>query len=637
MYIIAVDCETTHRGGPDHDSPEAQYPSNEVVRVGFKYYGKEEVHISSDFKDLHSRLTAHLEENDEVMLVGHNLKFDLKWFMRDYGPAAGFCRLWDTMTFEYLDSGHEEKFISLEAALKRRGIKATKTMDLGEYIAAGGRVQDIPLKELDEYLEADVRMVLKLALEQGLRYEEEIYNMYYIHALAEMELNGMPVDREGCQMLATTAADTCDRYVETCKTFIKKSAEWADGSPITDADFEKKIKPTANRTLSWMITGYPTEVRTTSDKWTFKYKDHRLPIMNLLSVGRVWTGKPNHLGHSMDEKHIDAAIFEHACDGLAHPVLVNLPSFRKNDKLLNTYYLPFLVQSEETGCIHPKLNTTATATGRLSSSKPNGQNLPTEARRLIVAQEGYKIVELDFSQLELVALASLCKDPQMLKDIAAGEDIHYNSGQRVMGWSDPSDMTKKDRTLVKNVNFGAVYGGKAPGLSMQTGVDKKIIQDLINSLYRRYPGIAEWQKATYENVVMNMEPNGHDDDGEQMYKSTIKEGDRKYTFFETPSPRWLRARTGRSYSFNPNQVYNYPIQGFAGWRIVLGYLGNLWAESNKDIKFLMTVHDSIVIMVPEDDVRIFQGEIEHEVKKLSRELGLPFDLQVSVEVGDNWS
>lgn len=631
MYTIVFDCETTHRGGPDHDSAEAQYPSNEVVRVGWKGVGHSHVKISDNFDELLEELHDCLNKRVAVTLVAHNLKFDLKWLKRyDMATSTGFTTLWDTMTFEYLATGQNTKFISLEDLAAKYGIKAEKTMDLGEYIAAGGRVEDILKKELDEYLTKDVEILEQIYMAQARTGRS--FKMNYIHPLAEMELNGLPIDKDETEKRAKESAEICDEFTDYIKGKIKFNCQWIDGSPITDADFEKKIKPTANRTLSFLITGCPEKVRTTSDKWTFEWRDGILPVIAPSTISAIWTEPPNHLGYSMDEKHISEL-----CAKLPLHWANKIPEWRKHDKLLNTYYLPFLTMSQETGCVHPKLNTCATATGRLSSSAPNGQNLPTEARSLVTAPPGYKVVELDFSQLELVALAMICEDPTMIKDLSMGEDIHYNSGQRVMGWTDPSEMTKKDRTLVKNVNFGAVYGGKAPGLSKQTGVDKGIIQKLINSLYRRYPGIGTWQKELYEEVVENMEPAGHDEHGEQRYKSTVEVGKRLYTFHETPSPRWLKATTGRSWSFNPNQVYNYPIQGFAGWGIVLQFLYNLWALSGLEIKYIMTVHDSIIVLVPEDSLASFEGSVTYELQKFSKELGIPFNLNVDMDVGQTWS
>lgn len=570
---------------------------------------------------------------DEI--VAHNAKFDLKYLIRDMLEGSveepwHEINIHCTMTQEYLSGGQADKFITLEALAEKHGIALEKTMDLGAYLDSGGKMEDIPKDELRTYLEQDVEITTQIYLKQ----KRQEFNMKYLWPLAEMELNGLPIDRERTQVLAKDAAEFCDEFVSFVQDYIMSFCEWRDGDPITLADFEKKIKPTANRTFSFLLTGAPEEIRTTSDKWTVKWKAGHSAVISSAAVAKVYgKTKPTNLGYSMDETHMEKLLKHVGDTSWIHKI----PKWRKLDKLLNTYYLPFLVKSEQTGCLHPKLNTTATATGRLSSSDPNGQNMPSEARSLVTAPEDYSVVELDFSQLELVALAFICKDKQMLEDINNGEDIHFNSGQTVMGWDHPSEMTKDDRKIVKNVNFGAVYGGKAPGLAYQTGVKKDTVQDLINSLYDRYPGIGIWQKDFYTEVVENMEPNGHDDNGEQLYKSTVECAGRTYTFFETPSPRWLRKRMGRGYSFNPNQVYNYPIQGYAGWQIVLGYLYKLWAQSHLNYKFIMTVHDSIVVLVPDEDIISFKELVQQVADDFSDALKLPVPLKVDCEVGKTWS
>jgi DNA polymerase I-like protein with 3'-5' exonuclease and polymerase domains len=635
------------RGGPKGDSPEAHWPSNECLMVGWRYLNETTMELSEKKTGTLEDLKEELD-SDEIggfgynieKVVAHNAKFDLKWLIREgtvvtMEPYADW-HIHCTMTAEYLYTGQAEKFITLENLATKHGILAKKTMDLESYIESGGKMEDIPSSKLREYLETDVELVTLIYLAQCDKWDGcKKYDMRYIWPLSEMELNGLPVDRLKCEKLAEQSTRYCDRVVGRIKEYIKHTCEWRDGDPITDADFEKKIKPTANRTLSFVLTGFPEKVRTTSDKWTYGWKPgSHGPFLTPGSVKAVYgKTKPTNLGYPMDEAHLEK-ILKLLPRG-SWPQL--LPKWRKQDKLLNTYYLPFLVKSKETGCLHPKLNTTATATGRLSSSDPNGQNMPSEARTLITAPADHSVCELDFSQLELVALANICRDKQMLEDINAGEDIHFNSGQTVFGWRHPTDMTKDDRKIVKNVNFGAVYGGKAPGLSYQTGVDKKIVQKLINSLYSRYPGIGTWQREFYEEVVENMEPNGHDDKGEQLYKSSVRCGGRDYTFFETPSPKWLRARMGRGYSFNPNQVYNYPIQGFAGWQIVLQYLYKLWRISETNWKFIMTVHDSIVILVPDDEVSVLESRIENAAENLVKELKLPVPLSVDVDTGYTWS
>ena len=628
---LVFDLETTHKGGPDNDSPEAHWPINEVVLAGWAVIDTDTGACVEPPQT--GTMEAFLSFADGAMLdyiVAHNLKFDLKYVRRaKHTSLWPRLQLWCTMTHEYLSSGHAHKFSSLEDSCARRGIKTTKTMNLSEYIENGGRVEDIPKKELTEYLLTDVMLAAELFLTQ--HKDKKHFNMNYISALSEMELNGLPIDNDKLTKRAQESADICDKFTSYMKDKIKSNCEWVDGSPVTDADFEKKIKPTANRTLSFLLTGQPETLKTTSDKWTLQHIMAGTTL-NASDCGKVWTDPPNHLGYSMDEKHIAKL-----CKVFPHSWVTKIPEWRKHDKLLNTYYLPFLTVSKFTGCIHPKLNTTATATGRLSSSKPNGQNMPKEARELVTAPEGYKLCELDFSQLEVVALAMLCGDKQLIDDIKKGEDIHFNTGKMVMGWKTPSDMDKETRRKVKNVNFGAIYGGKAPGLSYQTGIDKATVQKLINHLYHRYPGIATWQRSFYEDVVENMQANGHDDNGEQLYKSTVEQGGRTYTFFETPSPKWLRAKMGRSYSFNPNQVYNYPIQGFAGWSIVLQFLYTLWENTGYAEKFLMTVHDSILVMVPDNVMDEFEGAVEMSLEEFKDKFDINMPLQVELEWGTNWS
>jgi len=630
IRALIFDLETTHKGGPDNDSPEAHWPINEVVMAGWCTFdgGVVSPIETGTLDDLMLEIT-----DDYQYLVAHNLKFDLKYIMRncDYPNSLGYNNLWCTMTHEYLVSGHEHKFISLEDACDKRGIVGKKTFDLSAYIEAGGTVETMPKDQLEEYLKMDVELLWQLFISQ--LKDKHKYDMDYIYPLAEMELNGLPVNDEKLKYEASVAHGVCDTFIQYMKNKIKVTCEWVDGSPVTDADFEKKIKPTANRTLSFLITGEPEKLKTTSDKWTLQFKQGGKTVVIPSIISSIWPDKPNHLGYSMDEKHVDKL-----CTTLPKHWATMIPEWRKHDKLLNTYYLPFINMSQFTGCVHPKLNTTATATGRLSSSRPNGQNMPKEARELIQAPEDWFIGEIDFSQLEVVALAMLCKDKQLIEDINNGEDIHFNTGKMVMGWRTPDDMDKETRRKVKNVNFGAIYGGKAPGLSYQTGIDKGTVQKLINHLYHRYPGIATWQRSFYEDVVENLKPNGHDADGEQMYKSTVEQGGRTYTFFETPSPRWLRAKMGRSYSFNPNQVYNYPIQGYAGWAIVLQYLRRLWGSCAFDeVRFLMTVHDSILIMFPKNELRNVQNTITTSLEMFREEHDIDMPLNLNFEWNTHWS
>ena len=322
---------------------------------------------------------------------------------------------------------------------------------------------------------------------------------------------------------------------------------------------------------------------------------------------------------------------------LTHPLANKALTYRKANKLLSTYVGPFLHTAQIQGTIHPKLNTTVTGTGRLSSSKPNGQNIPPEGRNLCVPKlSKHKMVEIDFSQLEMVAVACVSGSKTMIQALNDGKDLHYLVGKKVMGWTDESDMTKEDRKLVKNVAFGVLYGGKATGLAHQTGVDKKIIQKLIDSFYTTYPEVAAWQTKVFTEVVDNLE--AYDvQKGEQRYASMYTDpfSGRRFHFIEQESPQWLRRKTGRRHSFSPQQTSNYPIQGFAGGDIVMGVLTHLWRDM-VDTRFVMTVHDSILIEADAQRISELGKRMKKACNIVEKQFNLPVPLSYSIETGDSW-
>ena len=412
-----------------------------------------------------------------------------------------------------------------------------------------------------------------------------------------------------------------------------------DGSQPTLDDFSdmvapksKFIKPTANRTLSLLLTGEPEELKITQ-KWRLSLKGQ--PLLDDSQLQKIYDDiEPNHLGYPMDEDKLDEINLE---IGNNSELIEHIVRHRKATKIVNTYLLPMLEQARIQGTVHPKLNTAITATGRLSSSQPNGQNMPPEIRELIIADDYRVLEEVDFSQLEMVGAATLSGDKALIYDLGHGVDVHKNTGTKVFG----AAQAEAKRTLAKNVNFGVLYGGKAYGLSKQTGVDRATIQELIDAFYTSYPGVAKWQRGLFEQVVDNME--AHDvKDGEQRYHSDyiLPQSGRKFRFIETEAPSWLRKKTGRKYSFSPNHTANYPIQGFAGGDIVMYGLWYLWAAIRRtkalsEIRFRLTVHDSILLDRPKNyDLSRLYDSMNDAIKT---RFNLPVDLHVDVESGLNWS
>ena len=627
---VYLDLETTARG-PDNN-PEAHYKENEVVLCGYMFKGAldTEVVVTDDTKQFITELSEVLEHSSNITLVAHNLKFDLKYLVRDH-PTFPWHQLkyYDTMTAEYLISGHSTRFINLENLAHSYGIKFDKTIDLGEYIAKGVDISDIDVQELTQYLQADVRV-----LKEIYYYQDSDCDMDYILPLAKMEVNGLPLDVNKCKLLAKDLIIGINEHMQQVEDTVKTCVEWNDHKPVMTEDF----KPLAPRTMSYMLTGVPEHGIGGSAKAKRKLLLRGSlavqPLLDKESIHRIWKGvQPNpHLGYPINQSVLDKL--------LVFPLLKNYKEAKDKRKLLETYCNPFLTQAKNTGgTVHPKINTTATATGRLSSSNPNGQNIPPQARELFRSTEG-ELYEIDFAQLEIVGAATLSGCTDLQRALLQGKDVHFETGRTVFGWKHPTDMTKKDRKLVKNVNFGVLYGGGAKGLSEQTGQNINLIRQLINAFYVEYPAIRNWQDDVLDEVRGNAEAYGFIDN--EMYKKSkwyIPEthGGRTFIFTESRSPHWLKIKEGRSFSFKPTETKNYPIQGFAGGDIVMTALSILDSIlSGTSAKLRMTVHDSIVIDWEKDKEEELRSYMKHVVRYVREAFNIRVPLKFDIEHAEYW-
>lgn len=633
--MIYLDLETTANGGPDGTSPEAHWLVNHVLLCGWSYDGVNvQVDRGQSSRSLATAIQAAIDNTGSCTLVAHNAKFDIKYLMRDHPEIEWeHVHVWDTMTWEYLNSGHRETMLSLEDTAAKHGITFTKTLDLGALLGSGIKMEDIPTEELRDYLIEDVRALFNI---QESQEKQHIWWMDYLLPLAEMELQGLPLDIKAAEDLARQLQADINESYDYIRDYIRANCEWQDGSSVELDDFSdlvtpksKCIKPTANRTISFLLTGEPEELKITP-KWRLSLKGQ--PLLDDKGIENIYEDiEPTHVGYPMDEDTVDRINM-----AVNTQILDHLIRHRKATKVVNTYLLPMLAQARIEGTVHPKLNTAVTSTGRLSSSQPNGQNMPPEVRALILAQTGRLLEEVDFSQLEMVGAATLSKDMALVTDLRNGVDVHKNTATSVFG----AAQAETKRKLAKNVNFGVLYGGKAHGLSKQTGVDKGTIQDLIDAFYNHYPQVARWQRALFEEIVDNME--AHDvKDGEQRYRSDyiLPVSGRKFRFIETEAPVWVRAKTHRKFSFSPNHTANYPIQGFAGGDMVMYGLYHLWHNIRvsfdvSEVRFRLTVHDSILLDKPA------AYNLSMLYKSMCEAIGtrfkLPVDLQVDVEAGPTW-
>ncbi|WP_340102650.1 DNA polymerase I [Rhodohalobacter sp. 8-1] len=296
--------------------------------------------------------------------------------------------------------------------------------------------------------------------------------------------------------------------------------------------------------------------------------------------------------------------------------------YRSLSKLRSTYVdaLPKLV-NEESGRIHTELNQTVAATGRLSSSNPNLQNIPIrtkrgrEIRKAFVPADGFKILAADYSQVELRVIASISGDENMTQAFKNGEDIHSRTAKEVFGLESIEDVTSDQRRKAKEVNFGIPYGVSAYGLASRLGISNEEGKEMIDQYFERFPGI-----QTYiDDTVKKAKDNG--------YVTTLL-GRRRYI----PD---INSRNWNVRGFAERTAINMPIQGTAADIIKLAMIQIDDFLGNSDLKsrMLLQVHDELIFEIHEDEI----NELPEKLKGMM-ENAYTLDVPLDVEIGlaDNW-
>lgn len=298
-----------------------------------------------------------------------------------------------------------------------------------------------------------------------------------------------------------------------------------------------------------------------------------------------------------------------------------LMQYRTLSKLKSTYTdrLPEQI-NPRTGRIHTSYHQAVTATGRLSSTDPNLQNIPirsAEGRRIrqaFVAPVGYKLLAADYSQIELRIMAHLAQDEGLLHAFRNDLDVHRATAAEVFG-VELEQVTTDQRRSAKAINFGLIYGMSAFGLAKQIGVDRKQSQAYIDRYFTRYPGVLAYMERTREQA------------SEQGYVETLF-GRRLYLPEIHSKNAGLRKGAERT-------AINAPMQGTAADIIkrAMVKVDNWLSESGLDAKVILQVHDELVLEVREDQVETVSTEIR---KRMSEAAELDVPLLVEVGVGSNW-
>lgn len=542
-------------------------------QAGSAYYlDYQAIKKSKDLKTLSKILS-----NPKIKKIGHNIKFDMASLSAADFDLQGVS--YDTMLAAYLLNPGERRLKLDTLIFSEFGYQMTP---IEELIGKKGKGQlamsEVDTNKLSRYACEDADYTWQLY--QKLKPELDKLNFNklmdevevpLIPVLFTMEKNGVLIDK---------------KYLDKINKKVTKDI----------ASLEKRIHILADQKFN---IASPLQLK------KILFNKLNIPTENLK---KTKTGFSTAAGELEKMRHL-------------HPIINLISEYRELTKLKSTYIeaLPQLINNK-TGRVHTSFNQTITATGRLSSSDPNLQNIPIRTslgkkiRGAFIADGGNKLVAADYSQIELRVVAHLSEDQNMLKTFQKNQDIHTTTAAFIF------DLPLKDidsdmRRKAKEVNFGVMYGMGAWGLAERTGISRPEAKEFIDRYFAKYSAM----KKFTEMIVEYAKKNG--------YVETIL-GRRRYLPEINSGVAMVRNAAQRA-------AINHPIQGTSAdiMKLAMIAVHNNLQKNHPDVKPLMQVHDELVLEVPEKKVpaiaKLLKTEMENVVK-------LKVPLIVNVKVGDNW-
>jgi len=510
--------------------------------------------------------------------VGQNLKYDMSILARHGVALRGVA--FDTMLESYV----------LDSTATRHDMDSLARKYLGrqpisyEKVAGKGRDQltfdQVTLEKAAPYAaeDADVTLQLHRALwprleaEPGLKYVFEEIEMPLVPVLSRMERAGVRIDTALLRRQSAELAEKLQRLEARAHEIAGRPFNLGSPKQIGQIFFEELGMEVIRRT--------PKGAPSTSEA-----------VLQELAAR----------GHELP-----AVILEHR--GLA--------------KLKSTYLdkLPRMVDPR-TGRVHTSYHQAVAATGRLSSSDPNLQNIPVrteEGRRIrkaFVAEPGWKMVAADYSQIELRIMAHLSGDEGLLRAFEQGLDIHAATAAEVFGFGSPEAVEPEARRRAKAINFGLIYGMSAFGLARQLGIGRDEAQRYIDLYFSRYPGVRDYMERTRERAR------------EQGYVETL--------FGRRLHLPEIDSRNGQRRAAAERTAINAPMQGSAADIIKRAMIAiDRWLEAERPaVRMVMQVHDELVFEVREDQLETATARIAARMEQAAQ---LKVPLVVDVGVGENW-
>ena len=575
--LIAVDTETT----------SINYMEAELVGVSFciEPGAAAYVPVAHDYPDAPTQLSREyvlaalkpILESETIIKVGQHIKYD-KNVLAHYDitlNGIGF----DTMLESYVLNSTAQRHDMDSLALAYLG---HKTIHFEEIAGKGAKqltFNQIGLEEAGPYAaeDADITMRLHQAIWAKLEKEPKLKTLLVdvevpvACVLSRMEQQGVLIES---QRLRQQSQDLATRIAELEKEVHEEAGEVFNlGSPkqLQHILFEKMSLPVIKKT--------PKGAPSTSEE-----------VLQELA--------------------------------LEFPLPKKLMEYRGLTKLKNTYTdkLPKMI-NHRTGRVHTSYHQAITATGRLSSTDPNLQNIPIrneegrKVRQAFVPREGYKIVAADYSQIELRIMAHLSGDEGLLDAFAHGRDIHKATAAEVFGVT-LDEVTTEQRRSAKAINFGLIYGMSAFGLAKQLNIPRHEAQKYMDLYFERYPGVLEYMDSTREGAK------------EKGYVETVF-GRRLYL----PD---IKASNGLRRKGAERAAINAPMQGTAADIIKMAMIKvDDWITSleSDDVLMMMQVHDELVFEIKEEHL---EEQVKNIVSLMEQAAVLNVPLVVEAGVGDNW-
>lgn len=569
-HFLSLDTETTSTNAIDAELVGLSFAvkEKEAWYVAVPANREEALQIVNIFKPLY--------ENPEILKIGQNIKYDLE-VLANYGVELK-GELWDTMIAHYLIQPelHHNMDYMAEVYLNYQ------TIHIDELIGPRGKNQksmrDLSPAQVYEYAaeDADITLRLKNVLEPKLK-EAGVEHLFYeiemplVRVLAEMEMNGVLID--------------IDSLKETSELFTKRLA-----------DLEHRIYELAGEEFN---------------------------IASPKQVGDILFGKMQIIEKPKKTKTGQYVTNEETLQSLRakHEIVEKILEHRGLKKLVGTYVdaLPKLI-NPRTGHIHTSFNQTITATGRLSSSDPNLQNIPIrgedgkEIRKAFIPEPGCQFFSADYSQIELRVMAHLSGDENMIEVFREGKDLHAATAATIYK-KDISEVSRDERTKSKRANFGIIYGITVFGLAERLEIDRSEARQLIDGFFQTFPQVHDYMERSKEIVR------------EKGYAETVFHR-RRYL----PD---IHSHNATVRGFAERNAINAPIQGSAADIIKVAMVRiykRMKAEGLKS-KMILQVHDELNFSVlPEEKERMERLVLE----EMQGAFALKVPLIADAGWGENW-